>query len=97
MELGYRRHGQVAPACRPRDADSDDRILRDLHRPKLRVSGTEQRLRILMFRPVDQDFGSPVQWWRNRLLRIFLVFLLTTFGALAGNYIGLAEMFSTLF
>ncbi len=43
---------------------------------------------------VADDFGSPLQWWRNRLLRIFLVFLLTTFGALAGNYVGLAEMFS---
>jgi len=46
------------------------------------------------FERVADDFGSPIQWWRNRLLRIFLVFLLTTFGALAGNYVGLAEMFS---
>jgi pheromone shutdown-related protein TraB len=46
------------------------------------------------FERVADDFGSPLQWWRNRLLRIFLVFLLTTFGALAGNYVGLAEMFS---
>ena len=49
------------------------------------------------FEHVADDFGSPMQWWRNRLLRIFLVFLLTTFGALAGNYVGLAKMFSTLF
>ncbi len=49
------------------------------------------------FEQVADDFGSPLQWWRNRLLRIFLVFLLTTFGSLAGNYVGLAEMFSTLF
>ena len=46
------------------------------------------------FEHVADDFGSPSQWWRNRLLRIFLVFVLTTFGALAGNYVGLAEMFS---
>jgi pheromone shutdown-related protein TraB len=46
------------------------------------------------FERVADDFGSPVQWWKNRLLRIFLVFFLTTFGALAGNYVGLAEMFS---
>ena len=46
------------------------------------------------FERVADDFGSPIRWWRNRLLRIFLVFLLTTFGALAGNYVGLAEMFS---
>jgi pheromone shutdown-related protein TraB len=48
------------------------------------------------FESVADDFGAPIQWWRNRLLRIFLVFLLTTFGALAGNYVGLAEMFSKL-
>jgi pheromone shutdown-related protein TraB len=46
------------------------------------------------FEQVSDHFGSPLQWWRNRLLRIFLVFLLTTFGALAGNYVGLAKMFS---
>lgn len=46
------------------------------------------------FERVADDFSTPTQWWRNRLLRIFLVFLLSTFGALAGNYIGLAEMFS---
>jgi pheromone shutdown-related protein TraB len=46
------------------------------------------------FERVADDFGSPLHWWKNRLLRIFLVFLLTTFGALAGNYVGLAEMLS---
>jgi len=46
------------------------------------------------FERVADDFSTPTQWWRNRLLRIFLVFVLSTFGALAGNYIGLAEMFS---
>jgi pheromone shutdown-related protein TraB len=45
------------------------------------------------FEHMSDDFASPHRWWRNRLLRIFLVFLLTTFGALAGNYVGLAEMF----
>jgi pheromone shutdown-related protein TraB len=46
------------------------------------------------FERVADDFSTPTQWWRNRLLRIFLVFVLSTIGALAGNYIGLAEMFS---
>jgi pheromone shutdown-related protein TraB len=50
--------------------------------------------KVLEFERVADDFAAPAQWWRNRLLRIFLVFVLTTFGALAGNYIGLAEMFS---
>jgi pheromone shutdown-related protein TraB len=46
------------------------------------------------FEQMADDFASPVRWWRNRLLRVFLVFLLTTFGALGGNYVGLAQMFS---
>jgi pheromone shutdown protein TraB len=49
------------------------------------------------FERVADEIGSPACWWSNRLLRIFLVFLFTTFGALAGNYVGLAEMFATLF
>jgi pheromone shutdown-related protein TraB len=49
------------------------------------------------FECVADEIGTPLYWWRNRLLRIFLVFLFSTFGALAGNYVGLAKMFSTLF
>jgi pheromone shutdown protein TraB len=49
------------------------------------------------FECVADEIGTPSRWWSNRLLRIFLVFLLTTFGALAGNYLGLAEMFATIF
>ena len=55
------RHGQIAPTRRPFDAHSDDRVLRDLHRLELRVPGTEQRLRIVVFRPVGQDFGVSAQ------------------------------------
>ena len=49
------------PQCRPFDANSDDGMLRDLHRLELPIAGTQQRLRIVVFRPVGQDFGVPVQ------------------------------------
>jgi pheromone shutdown-related protein TraB len=46
---------------------------------------------------VWQDVGAPRQWWRNRLLRIFLVFLFTTLGASLGMFVGSAEILSKLF
>jgi len=36
-------------------------------------------------------------WWSNRLLRIFLVFLLTTLGSVIGTWVGGAEIISNLF
>jgi pheromone shutdown-related protein TraB len=46
---------------------------------------------------VSEDLGSLRQWWRNRLLRIFLVFILTTLGSLIGTYVGGYEILSNLF
>ena len=46
---------------------------------------------------VADDVGSPLQWWRNRLLRILLVFVLTTLGSLIGTYVGGYEIVSNLF
>jgi pheromone shutdown-related protein TraB len=48
-------------------------------------------------RSVSADLASPRQWWRNRLLRIFLVFLLTTLGASFGTFVGGAKIVSNLF
>jgi len=48
-------------------------------------------------REVSQEIGSVRGWWRNRLLRIFLVFLLTTFGSILGTWVGGAEIVSNLF
>jgi len=61
MELGYFRHGQVTPARRPFDTNGDDRVLRDPHRLESRVPGTEQRLRVAMFRSVGQNIGVSSQ------------------------------------
>ena len=46
---------------------------------------------------VMDDVGSALGWWRNRLLRIFLVFALTTFGSIIGTWVGGAEIVSNLF
>ena len=49
------------------------------------------------FESVADDASSPRRWWRNRLLRIMLVFVLTTIGSLIGTYVGAAEILSNLF
>jgi pheromone shutdown-related protein TraB len=41
--------------------------------------------------------GTLRGWWRNRLLRIFLVFVLTTLGSILGTWVGGAEIVSNLF
>jgi len=48
-------------------------------------------------REVSREIGSVRGWWRNRLLRIFLVFLLTTFGSILGTWVGGAQIVSNLF
>ena len=49
------------------------------------------------FETVSHDATSPRAWWRNRLLRILLVFILTTLGSLVGTYVGGFEIVSNLF
>jgi len=46
---------------------------------------------------VSNDVASLRAWWSNRLLRCLLVFAFTTFGAMAGAYVGLYELLSKLF
>jgi pheromone shutdown-related protein TraB len=49
------------------------------------------------FDSVADDVGNLRRWWNSRLLRIFLVFLLTTLGSLIGTYVGGYEIVSNLF
>jgi pheromone shutdown-related protein TraB len=49
------------------------------------------------FESVSTDLVSFKGWWHNKLLRIFLVFLLTGFGSTIGTWIGGYKIFSTLF
>jgi pheromone shutdown protein TraB len=36
-------------------------------------------------------------WWRNRLLRVLLAFVLPTLGSILGTYLGGYEILSNLF
>ncbi len=49
------------------------------------------------FRSVGEDIVSLSGWWRSRLLRIFLVFVLTTLGSMIGTWVGGVEIVSNLF
>jgi len=49
------------------------------------------------FRTVGEDIAELSHWWQNRLLKIFLVFVLTTLGSLLGTATGGIEIFSNLF
>lgn len=44
-------------------------------------------------RAVGDDIARFTQWWRNRLLRVLLVFILTTVGSIIGTWVGGIEIF----
>jgi pheromone shutdown-related protein TraB len=48
------------------------------------------------FETVGHDISSFSGWWRNKLLRVFLVFLFTGLGSAIGTYIGGYEIIKTL-
>ena len=49
------------------------------------------------FQSVSDDISQVKMWWSNKLLRVLLVFILTTLGSLIGTYVGAAEIISNLF
>ncbi|EKD34814.1 MAG: hypothetical protein ACD_75C02178G0006 [uncultured bacterium] len=49
------------------------------------------------FEIAGDDIGTFTGWWKNRLLRVFLVFFLTGIGAAIGTWVGGYEIFSNLF
>jgi len=49
------------------------------------------------FETVGDDMGSFTGWWKNKLLRLFLVFLFTGLGSSVGTYIGGYEIITNLF
>jgi pheromone shutdown protein TraB len=53
--------------------------------------------RVRELQEVPRDLGSLRGWWSNRMLRIFMVLLLTTLGSLLGTWVGGAEIISNLF
>lgn len=48
------------------------------------------------FETVGDDMGTVSGWWKNKLLRIFLVFILTGLGSSMGTYIGGYEIIKNL-
>ena len=49
------------------------------------------------FETVAEDMSTLSGWWKNKLLRVFLAFLLPGFGSMIGTWIGGVEIISNLF
>lgn len=49
------------------------------------------------FETVGDDMGCLTGWWKNKLLRLFLVFLFTGLGSAIGTYVGGYEIITNLF
>ncbi len=49
------------------------------------------------FETVADDMVTVSGWWRNRLLQVFLVFMLTGFGSIIGTWVGGYKIISNLF
>lgn len=49
------------------------------------------------FETVSEDVTNVRNWWKNKLLRVLLVFILTSLGSLIGTYVGAYEIISNLF
>lgn len=52
---------------------------------------------VLEFEEVTKDMGSFTGWWRNKLLRIFLIFFLTSLGSSLGTFLGGYRIATSLF
>ncbi len=49
------------------------------------------------FEEVSEDIARVTRWWKNKLLRVFLVFFLTGIGSAIGTYVGGYEIIKNLF
>lgn len=52
--------------------------------------------RVLEFQTVGDDVSQPIRWLQSRLLRVFLVFVLTSLGSMVGTWVGGVEILSNL-
>jgi len=48
------------------------------------------------FNTVTEDFSNPKKWWSNKLLKVFLIFILTGLGSAIGTYLGAFQIFNNL-
>jgi pheromone shutdown-related protein TraB len=53
--------------------------------------------RVRDFQTVSEEVFEFGAWWRNRLLKVFLAFLLPTLGSIVGTYVGGAQILRNLF
>lgn len=53
--------------------------------------------RVYEFQTVGEDIMRARAWWRSRVLRVFLVFLLTSVGGVLGTWFGGAKILSNVF
>jgi len=49
------------------------------------------------FQTVASDVSKFAKWWSNKLLKVLLVFILTSLGSLIGTYVGFFEIVSNVF
>jgi pheromone shutdown-related protein TraB len=49
------------------------------------------------FQEVSQDFKMFSKWWKNRLLKVFLVFILSSIGGVIGTSVGFFEIVRNVF
>ena len=49
------------------------------------------------FQTVAEDIASVRMWWKNRLLKIFLAYLLPGIGSMIGSVVGGGKILSELF
>jgi pheromone shutdown protein TraB len=52
--------------------------------------------RVSELQNVGDDMAKAKLWWKNRLLRVFLVFILTSLGGALGTWVGLAKILSNV-
>lgn len=49
------------------------------------------------FQALANDFSRPKMWWKNNLLKVLLVFILTSVGSVIGTYVGFFEIVTNVF
>jgi pheromone shutdown-related protein TraB len=49
------------------------------------------------FQEVSKDFRKVSNWWKNRLLKVFLVFILSSIGGVIGTSVGFFEIVRNVF
>ncbi len=60
------------------------------------VEATLRKPKVRDFQTMDEDIKSLKKIYKNRVLRVFLVFVLASLGGMIGNFVGGLEMFRHL-